>query len=195
MGMVAAVIGQALNLGVRAWERGNSISDSSHNLLEWQIVTRQIRSFFPAKGEKNTVFFKGDKNELSFISAYSLRWADQAGLVRVIYRIEESSDDTVRFMVFEEPFLNAKRLEEEVKEDDFVELTSVKGSVEFAYEKVSATQTTTQEEEGEWKSKWDDGDTSIPSRVKILLPSNSGSDNDEPLELIATIMAEETKQQ
>lgn len=192
MGMVAAIIAQSINLGIRAWEKGNTISQNSHSqVFDWQLIVRQIRSFYPAKGENNAVYFTGKKNEISFVSAYSLRWADQAGLMRVIYKVDdESSEDIARLLVFEEPLISAKRLEEEVSEDEFIELTSSKGEIEFAYEDVSPTQTSS-DSDSEWKTKWPGNERSVPKRIKITIPRNSENDDNAEYELIVPIIAQE----
>jgi prepilin-type N-terminal cleavage/methylation domain-containing protein len=142
LGMMAVIAFQGLNLGIRAWERGESIVESAHNqMLDWQLIARQIRSAYPVKGVQNTTYFQGDKDKLSFVSAYSLKSADQAGLVRVIYMVDrERSSDETHLLVYEEPYLDAEKLEEDVKTEEFLEIGSTAGSVSFSFGKASLTE-------------------------------------------------------
>ena len=192
MGMIAVIIFQALSLGIRSWERGESIVESSQNsMMDWQIIARQLRSVYPVKGEKNQLYFEGDKKEMSFVSAYSLQMADQSGLVRVIYRTEsESGTNKTHFFVYEEPLLDSKRLEEKIDKDDFLELTSFDGKVEFFYEKESPTDQDT-DGEYEWETNWDEEDSSLPKRVKISLNQQSSNKENEEMNIIVPLFARE----
>lgn len=204
MGMMAVIISQALNLGIRAWEKGDSLTGSSEvQAFDWQLISRQIRSIYPAKSEKNQIFFKADKNEMSFVSAFSLRMADRMGMVRVIYRLErDSSKDVTRFLVYEEPLISPERLEEKVNKDDFIELAEIPGSVSFSYEKASATSAkktgniatrsfpadSTNKDETSDVETWDEESGGLPVSVTIAVSSPDSKGEDGENELIIPIM-------
>jgi prepilin-type N-terminal cleavage/methylation domain-containing protein len=169
MGIIAAIIFGALHLGISSWERGNQIVDSAQEqIFAWHLVSRQIRSACPFRGEGNSLYFRGDKSEISFVSAYSLHLGDQSGLVRVIYRIVEDQDrGKTRLLVHEEPVLDKKRLEEEVDNNDFIELMETDEPIFFSFEKAVAGVSLTEEDSSSWEDHWEGTEQSLPLRVKI----------------------------
>jgi general secretion pathway protein J len=169
MGIIVTILFGALNLGIRSWERGNQIVDTAQEqIFAWHLVSRQIRSACPFRGEDNSLYFIGDKSEISFISAYSLRLGDQRGLVRVIYRIVEDQDNGKRrLLVYEEPLLDKKRLEEKVDQNDFIELIETDEAIFFSFEKAVAGVSSTEEDSSSWEDHWDNTEQSLPLRVKV----------------------------
>jgi prepilin-type N-terminal cleavage/methylation domain-containing protein len=215
MGMMAVIISQALNLGIRAWEKGDSLTNSEQvQPFDWQIISRQIRSIYPAKSEKNQVFFKADKSEMSFVSAFSLRMGDRIGMVRVIYRLErDSSKDVTRLLVYEEPLISPERLEEKVNKDDFIQLAKIPGRVSFSYEKASPTSAkntgniaarsfsaSSNKKDGTSGAKdkntevdtWDEDSRGLPVSVTIDVSSSGSKGADGENKLIIPIMVRGT---
>jgi hypothetical protein len=198
------IISQALSLGIRAWEKGESLTGTSQvQPFDWQLISRQIRSIYPAKSEKNQVFFKADENEMSFVSAFSLRMADRMGMVRVIYRLErDSSRDVTRLLVYEEPLISAERLEEKIDKDDFIELAEIPGSVSFSYEKGSPTESknvgniaartlaasSSRTGGGTDVDSWDEESSGLPVWVTIAVTSSDSGGDESERELIIPIM-------
>jgi general secretion pathway protein J len=176
MGLMATIIFGSLNLGIRSWERGNQMTDSAQEeVFAWHLVSRQIRSAYPFRGEENSLYFKGEKYELSFISTYSLQLGDQGGLVRVIYRIVENhGHDKSQFLVYEEPLLDKKRLEEKVDMNDFIELMETDEAISFSFEKQLAGLASTEEKASTWQDHWETEERGMPERVKIARGSGDG---------------------
>jgi len=192
MGLMVAVVFGALRLGIRSWERGNQLAQAAQDhVFNWHLISRQLRSTYPFKGVGNKLYFQGEKDELAFISAYSLKMGDRKGLVRVIYRIEKDHrTGKTRFLVYEEPLLNKERLEEKVDKDDFLELLLSEKKISFSYEK-QATTVETKSEEASWQEKWGSNDRGMPSKVKIVLESGGITKKKEEEDILLPIMVRE----
>ncbi len=184
MGLIAVVIFQSLSLGVRAWERGDQIAETNQQkTFDLMLAARQIRSACPEKGKGNNVYFQGDKDGMSFISAYSLFTADQSGLVRVVYFLDRSDKQLTRLMVYEEPFLDDDQLDGKVNPDDFLELTAVDGDITLMFEKTGPAKLGN-EETAEWVQEWKEDDNGLPRSLRIVV-----SDKGWERELVIPIMA------
>jgi prepilin-type N-terminal cleavage/methylation domain-containing protein len=192
MGLMATIIFGSINLGIRSWERGNQIAESSQDeFFAWHLVSRQIRSASPFRGEGNNLYFRGEKDEMAFISTYSLEIGDRGGLVRVIYRIVESHDhNRSQLLVYEEPLLDKKRLEEKIDMTDFVEILETDGPIFFSFEKTQAGFDSTEQRTSTWQDHWETEERGMPERVKIS--RGSGEQEGEAF-LILPLFAQEER--
>ncbi len=108
---VAALVFSALNVGVRAWERGEADSeDQQRARVVMDMIGHQIRSAFPDQElvdpEGRRFVMKGDAQSLSFISQVPMLPENFGHLVEVHYLVQEDeSTGTRSLFVFEGPVL------------------------------------------------------------------------------------------
>ncbi len=173
--IVAAVFG-TFHVAARSYEKADEIIEATQDqVYGWEQLARQIRSAYPYKGKKSPTSFKGEEDSVEFVSAYSLRWGGRRGLFRVRYEVRESEDETYDLMVYEEQLLDADQLDEDVDEDDYEALFTVKTMPVFHYFKSDAAKES--EEEGDWEDSWDEDEKAMPGRVALVLGEEDPDDD------------------
>jgi prepilin-type N-terminal cleavage/methylation domain-containing protein len=108
---VAALVFSSLNVGVRAWERGEADSEGQQRArVVMDMIGHQIRSAFPDQEltdpEGKRFVMKGDGQSLSFISQVPMLPENFGHLVEVHYLVQEDESTGARSLfIFEEPVL------------------------------------------------------------------------------------------
>jgi hypothetical protein len=178
--MISAVFG-AFHLGARCYERGERIADETQDrIYGWEQIARQVRSTYPYKSKKGTVYFEGDADSLDFVSAYSLRWGGTKGLMRVSYRIRELDEGEYVIDVYEEQLLDKDQLDERIDKDSYE--TLARSDKEPSFQFFKKTGRNRDEEDGKWVESWDEDESSLPARVALVL-----GDADPEEDVVATM--------
>jgi len=174
--MISAVFG-AFHLGSRCFERAESIVEETQDrIYGWDQMAKQVRSAFPFKSEKGTVYLEGEAESLDFVSAYSLRWGGTRGLVRASYKIRELDEEEGYVIdVYEEQLLRKDQLEKKIDRDKYETLTRSKEEPSFQYFKRSAG--TQDPEAGKWMDSWDMNERSLPARIALILGDADPDEN------------------
>lgn len=166
MGLMAGIVVGAFHLGMRAYERGEEIGSSAQEeVYGWGQMAHQIRSAMPYKYEQK-IYLEGESDSLDFVSAYSLRWGGRKGLVRVSYRIRETSDDRYEISVFETLLLDEDVFEESIDDDDYEPLLLLDQEPRFNYFREAAGRK--DPTEGKWVESWDKKD-GFPGKIAIVI--------------------------
>ncbi|HDQ93383.1 MAG TPA: prepilin-type N-terminal cleavage/methylation domain-containing protein, partial [Synergistetes bacterium] len=160
--VIVTVIQNGFQLGVRAWEKGESaIEGQQRYRYVLALMARQLGSCHPSAaieidGEDDSgALFKGDEASMAFTSKISLVPGDPPGTVRVRYRIETDDEgwQTVSFSerrAFSTPgTVSQETLEEEnrhtllshIRESRFDYLAAPSADALFS-------------EESSWQSSW-----------------------------------------
>ena len=173
--MISAIFG-AFHLGTRCFERSERIvADTQDRIYGWEQMARQVRSTFPYKSKKGTVYFEGDMDSLDFVSAYSLRWGGTKGVVRASYRIRELDEGGYVVDVYEEQLLDKDQLDKKIDEESYETLarSDEKPSFRF-FEQTKASQ---DQEDGKWVESWDEDENSLPARVALIVGDADPDEN------------------
>ncbi|MBF0537047.1 MAG: type II secretion system protein [Nitrospirae bacterium] len=106
MTMIVLVLGFSLRLGIKSLEKSEAKIDYlDRTRTSLRIIEAQLQSFIPIMyGElgKETYYFKGQGDNLSFISSVSL-WGRQGGIILVTYEIvRDRGSDTSSLVIQEE---------------------------------------------------------------------------------------------
>ena len=70
MGLVVGIILGGFHLGMRCYERGEEIGESTQErIYGWRQMAHQIRSATPYRTSDGKNYFTGDSESLDFVSA------------------------------------------------------------------------------------------------------------------------------
>jgi len=164
--MISAIFG-AFHLGTRCYERAERvIEDTQDHIYGWDQMARQVRSAYPYKSKKGTIYLEGEADSLDFVSAYSLRWGGSKGLVRVSYRIFETDKGSYDIDVYEEQLLDKDQLDDKIDKDKYETLAKSDQEPSFEYFKKAGG--TSDPEEGKWEDSWEMNSNSLPERIALV---------------------------
>ena len=167
LALVAAICYGGFRLGIRAVEKGEVAVVTAQRLrVASDVLIRQLKSavVYPARSEEDEDFpyFIGTATSLTFITAAGLTGG--GGLVRVVYRVEDSPP---RLVLEETPFFSPRTLGRDTLDQPADHSTVLLDGAEdlkfeYLFDDYSG--------DTEWRSSWDGrGDEeSIPSAVRIL---------------------------
>ncbi len=196
IGLILVIVFGALRIGTRAWEKGERVVEI-HQIqrivldnMKRQIAStclREIKAEAEKGAGKKRIFFKGDRENMEFISRVPMVPATRSGMVYVKYVVrEEDGGDKKRLMLYEKDILFIKTEEDigEQDDEDFFELIPGAENIEFEYLKGPEDK----DADPEWQDGWDaDSDPGIPLAVKITLQENEDT---APIYVIARVQAE-----
>lgn len=196
IGLVLVLVFGSLRIGARAWEKGErdiEIHQRQRVVLDnikrqiASICLREIKADEEEGQTKKEVFFRGDSEQMEFISRVPMSPMTRTGMVYVKYVVREDGDgDTWRLLLHEKDvvFLNKEEAVDESEEADFFELVPGAKNIEFSYLKGPGDK----EADPEWQDTWDpDSDTGVPMAVKITLQENADA---SPIYVIARVQVE-----
>lgn len=196
IGLILVIVFGALRIGSRAWEKGEKdVEIRQRQRVVLENIKRQIAStcLREIKGEdkgaedKKRIFFKGDSEEMEFMTRVPMVPTTRSGMVYVKYVVrEEDGGDKKRLMLYEKDILFIETEEDigDQDEADFFELIPGAENIEFAYLKRPEDK----DADPEWQEAWDpDSDTGIPLAVKITLQEDEDT---APIYVIARLQAE-----
>jgi len=176
LGIMISVVFGAFHLGIRCFERSEQIiEDTQDRIYGWEQMARQVRSTFPFKSKKGTVYFEGETDSLDFVSAYSLRWGGTKGLVRVSYRIRELDEGGYVLDVYEEQLLDKDQLDKRVDEENYETLARSDEKPSFGF--FEQTKGSQDQEDGKWLESWEEDERSLPARVALILGDADPDEN------------------
>ncbi|MBI4773610.1 MAG: hypothetical protein HY788_05420 [Deltaproteobacteria bacterium] len=168
LGIMVSAISGAFHLGTRCFERADRIvEDTQDRIYGWDQIAKQVRSAFPYKSKKGTVYLEGEADSLDFVSAYSLRWGGTRGLVRASYKILELDEGGYVIDVYEEQLLDKDQLDEKIDDENYETLARSNEELSFRYYKQSKG--SDDPEAGKWMDAWDQNETSLPARIALVV--------------------------
>lgn len=147
--MIAVIIGSAFNIGIRAWNKGDTEIDDSQRLRFFsEKLAEQIKSAYPYqidKDGKKNIAFQGESDSLWFVtlSGKGFKW--------VSYSIKNN-----KFMLGHGIIPDKKILEKISSEGEAIE--SEVSKIEFEYFST---------EDNDWKKSWE-SDKALPAAIKII---------------------------
>ena len=155
--LIVGVMGSALQLGVRSWEKGEAhIEEFRRTRIVMGLVVQQLKSFNPfiAKEEDEYfIAFEGTAQSVKFVSPQSLRHYLITGLKWVHYYADDGEDGKT-LMVQESTITGKDFLEkEEAQEGEAIALLPGLVSLAFEYFVVKHDKEGTIEEEL-WVDAW-----------------------------------------
>ena len=203
LSLVLGVIYGTLNMGSRAWEKGERDIDKIQRMrVIMNLLSREIKSTFPYEvtpseldTHKKFYAFDGKRDSLSFVSAVPLKggrgklswlsfWVeDDEGLV-VVER------DALRTDIFKE--------RDSIDKDEMVVLDAHVSRIQFEYYELKSGKEEG-EGEGEWKEHWDaEKEGTLPHAVRMELTfkeEGTGEEDEEEFyrELIVPLMIHSEK--
>lgn len=203
LSLVLVVIYGTLNLGFRAWEKGERDIDKIQRMrVIMHLLSREIKSAFPYKvtpseldTHKKFYAFEGKRDSISFVSTVPLR-GGKKGLSWLSFWVEEDEGlvvverDALRTDIFQERnFMDRDELE-------VLDAHVIRIRFEY-YELKSGKEEG--EGEGEWKERWDaEKKGTLPHTVKIELTfreEGRGEEDEEEFyrELVVPLMIHSKK--
>jgi len=174
LSLVLVTIYGTLNIGSRAWEKGERDIDKLQRMrVIMDFLSREIKSAYPYEvtpsevdTHKKFYAFEGKKDSISFVSTVPLR-GGKKGLSWLSFWVEEGTGlvvverDALRTDIFEE--------RNHIDKDEIEVLDEHVTRVEFEYYKLRGKKEEG-EGEGEWEEHWDaEREGNLPHAVRIEL--------------------------
>jgi len=196
IGVVLVLVFGSLRIGARAWEKGErDMEIHQRQRVVLDNIKRQIASIClrEIKGDEEEgrtqkdVWFRGDTEQMAFVSRVPMSPMTRTGMVYVNYVVrEDDGGDARRLLLYEKDvvFINQEEALGGKDEAEFFELIPGAERIEFSYlkgpEETDAVP--------EWQDAWDpDSDTGVPMAVKITLLEHA---NAAPIYVIARLQVE-----
>jgi general secretion pathway protein J len=169
LSIILVVILGALRIGVRAWEKGEtvlSIQQRSRTILDQ--LSRQLTSaavLMSAQEEQPLVKFAGNSQTIEFTSGLPLIAKIQIGPVHVKYVIETDSNGKKRLLLYEENITAEDYLSERQLRHDTDALVLIEALEDLRFEYLGAE---SQGPDLNWTSLWQSQNlTDLPRAVRI----------------------------
>ena len=176
MTVVVTIIFGGLKVGVRAWEKGETLVDSQQRLrVVPELVRKQIASLtMPEVFKKNNrwIFFQGDHKSMDFFSNISLYPESEAGIVLVRYLVSEEEDGKKKLAFYENDINRFDPAElAEIDETVYLDLLSGYSNISFAF--LAARKD--EYEVVEWLPVWSPEEMNgVPRAVRVTFQNDRG---------------------
>ncbi|MBF0344283.1 MAG: type II secretion system protein [Nitrospirae bacterium] len=161
--MIALILGFAMRLGIKSVEKSEAkIEYLERTRASLRIIESQLQSFVPLTYDdmgKRYYYFKGQEDNLSFMSSVSL-WGRQSGMIQVTYEVIRDRDDDSMSLVVQEESAYTKETRSTVLLKNFKEI-----SFNFFVKKP-------EDKEGDW-SKGVEGADNVPLWVSLTADSSN----------------------
>lgn len=173
LGLIMLIIGGSLNMGVKAWEKGEQIADDSQRIrILYERLSSEIRSIYPyqimKEGEKK-IAFEGKPDSLGFVtSQVDINWI--GGFKWVSYSVNDGN------LIVTEKIVPDKKLDESKGIETILEAGV--SYLKFDY---------FEKNKDNWETSWDAKEKGIlPDvvRVSITLKPDSSHGNEKIERLI-----------
>lgn len=168
LSLILIIVLGALRLGFRFWDRGNEVSfEAQEQRMIWSSLKHQLCSIYPYRvrtGTKKLLLFKGEKDQIEFVSLFSYYLQDKGGLRYCRYKIrEDEKGEGFSLKVFETRAVNADLRELDVADERFVVLVSGLPHFTFQY-----TDQNKAGEPAEWFSIWKGRERKrLPTQIRL----------------------------
>ncbi|MBU0484147.1 MAG: prepilin-type N-terminal cleavage/methylation domain-containing protein [Proteobacteria bacterium] len=174
MSVIVTVIFGGLRVGVRAWDKGESLVDSQQRLrIVPELVRKQIASLtMPEvlKKDSKWFFFEGDNRSMAFFSNISLYPEHEGGIVYVRYLVSEVGEGKEKLAFFEKDINLFDSTElAETDQTVYLDLLSEYTSISFDFmaarkDRVSTT---------EWLAAWlPEEMNGVPQAVRVTFQND-----------------------
>lgn len=203
LSLVLASIYGTLNMGSRAWEKGERDIDKIQRMrVIMDILSREIKSTFPyvvtpseLDTHKKFYAFEGKRDSISFVSAVPLK-GGRKGLSWLSFWVEDNKGlvvverDALRTDIFKE--------RNSIDKDEMEVLNAHISRIRFEYYELKRGREE-DEGEGEWKELWDaEKEGRLPHAVKIeltFIEEGRGEEDEEEIyrELVVPLMIHSKK--
>jgi general secretion pathway protein J len=152
--LILIIVLGALRLSFRFWDRGEEVSfKAQEQRMIWSSLKHQLGSIYPywvRMGTKKLLLFKGEEDQIEFVSLFSCYLQDKGGLRYCRYKIEEDEKGKgFSLKVSETKVLNADLGELDIADERFRILVSGLPSFIFEYADQNKTDGPVQ-----WFSSW-----------------------------------------
>lgn len=191
LGFILLIISGAFQLGLSAWEKGESTREDYQKIRTLsQLISGQIKSAVPykikaQKAEGDYLAFEGKVNSLKFVSALPIKAKQSEGLVYVVYEFKEGGKEGGRFILYEQKVLNRDFMEDKPKEELGVSLFEGISEVRFEYFREGDPEKNQTEE---WVEEWNAKDEKkLPRSIKTVIAYQNGEGKRK--EWILTLLA------
>jgi len=184
--LIVVLVYGSLRLGIRAWEKGEQSAERSQTTrIVLDLLRRQIvgicADLVPKAGEPGPLF--GDRANLSLVSSVALVPGNDAGRVRVEYRIETA--DQLTGLTFTEKSLTLLPREPTTETEPGYPLLAATAGIDFTY--LAPAPAATPDDSAPdraWVDEWPAESTDLPLAVRIRVRETA---TDPPLAVIVPI--------
>ena len=196
--LVVGIMGSALQLGVRSWEKGEQhVEEFRRTMIVMDLVAQQFKSFYPYVAhveDEYFIAFEGTAERVKFVSPQSLRHYLITGLKWVHYYAEDGESGKMLMVqestVTGKDFLENKK--EEQKEEEPISLLPGLVSLTFEYFIVKHDKEGKPEEESwvntwSWKDIDEDNEFTTLEAIRITF-EEKGEDAEEKGKTVTTAM-------
>ena len=190
LGLVVVIIVQSLWLGHRSWQKGEKVVlGELHLRTVIDLISKQLHSTYPfiTKEEGEEVLrFRGDSEEISFVSSLPVGYRQKEGLFHIRYILKDEPLEGGKILVVDQRPVYEKDSFDTDRDDHHITLLSDLVDASWAYSK-----------DGEWLDVWDEErNETTPEMVKLTLYYRSGKEvvmRESVLPLFAELKKEENK--
>ncbi len=169
LSMIALIMFAGLRVSVSAWEKGESdIELSQRYRVVLSLIKRQLSSVEVGNEENqriDDIFFKGDRESMSFISDFSILPENAGGSVYVKYNVKQGEKNHQTLNIYENnvAFLDFMRSVPLTYETQFSELMQSSDEILFEY----LSEERLSDGRG-WQTSWDPQiERKFPLAVKV----------------------------
>ncbi|MFZ2630286.1 MAG: type II secretion system protein GspJ [Desulfosalsimonadaceae bacterium] len=189
LGVILLIILGAFRIGIRAWETGDrDVESSQRQQMAFSILKRQLSSAssqpIVTEEDEEPFVFRGDAESVAFISTVAVVPGNEAGNVRVGYRVGvEEEGDGYYLEITEQNVLNQSGGKSRGAAGEPVAYRLLSGvhSVSFEYLEMVP-------EMSEWHTEWNaEEDTGLPAAVRCIVRMD---EKKPPITVVARMLPE-----
>ena len=188
LGIILLIIMGAFRIGIRAWETGDrDVNSAQQQQMAFSILKRQLSSASdqPIITEDEDPFvFRGDAKSVEFTSTVAVIPGNEAGNVRVGYRVgAEDEGDGYYLEITEQNMLNGSGGKKTRDPDEPTAYRLLSGAYSISFEYLELAP-----EVSDWQAEWTaEKDTGLPAAVRCIVQMD---EKKPPITVIARMLPE-----